>query len=125
MRSAFRMVLLSLSGLGSAVPAWAQDGGWDGWWSMCGNWGMWGIGMMVGMLAFWGLVIAGVVVGIRWLVTQGTSRGGAAPRTGPWRSCATGTLAERSTRRSSTPRRAISPDIGVDTAGTWSREGQA
>jgi putative membrane protein len=82
MRSAFRMVLLSLSGLGSAVPAWAQDGGWDGWWSMCGNWGMWGIGMMVGMLAFWGLVIAGVVVGIRWLVTQGTSRGGAAPSDG-------------------------------------------
>ena len=76
MRSPLRIAVFSLSGLGSAVPAWAQDRGWDGWWSMCGNWGVWGIGMMLVMLAFWGLVTAGVVVAIRWLVTQGTSRGG-------------------------------------------------
>ena len=40
--------------------------------------GIWGIGMILIMLVFWGLVIAGMVVGIRWLVTQGTGRGGAA-----------------------------------------------
>ena len=34
-------------------------------------WGVWGIGMMLIMLLFWGLVIVGVVLGIRWLVTQG------------------------------------------------------
>ncbi len=34
-------------------------------------WGAWGIGMGLLMLVFWGLVIAGIVVGIRWLVTQG------------------------------------------------------
>ena len=32
---------------------------------------MWGIGMMLMMLLFWGLVIVGVVLGIRWLVSQG------------------------------------------------------
>jgi putative membrane protein len=30
-------------------------------------WGAWGIVMMLMMLAFWGFVIAGIVLGIRWL----------------------------------------------------------
>jgi putative membrane protein len=34
-------------------------------------WGAWGIGMGLLMLVFWGLVIAGIVLGIRWLVSQG------------------------------------------------------
>ena len=34
-------------------------------------WGAWGLGMMLMMLLFWVLVIAGLVVGIRWLVSQG------------------------------------------------------
>ncbi|HUF77062.1 MAG TPA: SHOCT domain-containing protein [Longimicrobiales bacterium] len=34
-------------------------------------WGAWGIGMMLLMLVVWGLVIAGLVLGIRWLMTQG------------------------------------------------------
>ena len=37
-------------------------------------WWMWGAGglvMMLMMLVFWGLVIWGIVVGIRWLVRQG------------------------------------------------------
>ena len=33
-------------------------------------WGAWGIGMMLMMLVFWGLLIAGIVVGIRWLTRQ-------------------------------------------------------
>ena len=37
------------------------------WWV----WGAWGALMMLGMLMFWGLVIAGFVFGIRWLVRQG------------------------------------------------------
>ncbi len=36
-------------------------------------WGAWGMGMMVVMLVFWGLVIAGLVVAIRWLVNAGGS----------------------------------------------------
>jgi putative membrane protein len=39
-------------------------------------WGAGGLVMMLMMLVFWGLVIAGLVVGLRWLVGQGrlTSR---------------------------------------------------
>lgn len=38
---------------------------------MWGFWGAWGIGMMFFMLLFWGLVIVGIVLGIRWLINQG------------------------------------------------------
>lgn len=49
-----------------------QGGGYD--WGMHPMWGfggMWGIGMMLFMLLFWGLVIAAIVLGIRWLISQG------------------------------------------------------
>ena len=35
------------------------------------GWGAWGFGMMIMMVLFWGLLIVGVVVGIRWLLGQG------------------------------------------------------
>lgn len=61
--------------------AWAQervsDWGWGihpMWWM----WGAWGIGMMLIMLAFWVLVIIGIVLGIRWLL--GTGQGSAPDR---------------------------------------------
>ncbi len=57
---------------GTPGTAVAQGPGYEwGWWGMHPMWGMWGIGMMVMMLIFWGVVIAGIVLGIRWLVTQG------------------------------------------------------
>lgn len=34
-------------------------------------WGAWGLGMMLMMLVFWGLVITGIVLGIRWLARTG------------------------------------------------------
>jgi len=34
-------------------------------------WGPWGIGMMLMMLVFWGLIIVALVLGIRWLLAQG------------------------------------------------------
>jgi putative membrane protein len=34
-------------------------------------WGVWGAGMMLMMFVFWGVVIVGIVLGIRWLVSQG------------------------------------------------------
>jgi len=52
----------------------AQDRPYDWGWSMhpmWGMWGVWGIGMMLMMLVFWGVVIVGIVLGIRWVVTQG------------------------------------------------------
>ncbi|MBI4246096.1 MAG: SHOCT domain-containing protein [Candidatus Rokubacteria bacterium] len=36
-------------------------------------WGAGGLVMMLMMLLFWGAVIAAVIVGIRWLVRQGSS----------------------------------------------------
>jgi putative membrane protein len=54
------------------ITAWAQERTWEwGWHPMWGMWGAWGLGMMAFMLAFWVLVIAGLVLGIRWLVAQG------------------------------------------------------
>lgn len=50
--------------------AWAQSAPWESW-GMHPMWGMWGIGMLLFMLVFWGLVLAAVVVGIRWLLQQG------------------------------------------------------
>jgi putative membrane protein len=38
---------------------------------MWGIWGAWGIVMMLMMLVFWGAVIVGIVLAIRWLVNQG------------------------------------------------------
>jgi len=34
-------------------------------------WGAWGIGMGLLMLLFWGAVIVGIVLVIRWLISQG------------------------------------------------------
>jgi putative membrane protein len=58
----------------TGAAALVQERGYDWGWGMhpmWGVWGMWGIGMMFFMLLFWGLVIVGVVLGIRWLISQG------------------------------------------------------
>lgn len=47
-----------------------SEWGW-GMHPMSSVWGIWGIGMMLMMTVFWGLVIVGIVLGIRWLVGQG------------------------------------------------------
>lgn len=54
----------------SALPGSAQDRSWDTW-GMHPMWGLWGIGMMLFMFAFWALVIVGLVLGIRWFLGQG------------------------------------------------------
>ena len=64
-----------LSGVSMPVAAWAQaqERPYDFWGMhpMWGMWGAWGFGMMLIMLVFWGLIIVGLVLGIRWLVSQG------------------------------------------------------
>lgn len=74
------MVLLSDIGnwLGAIVDAWglaspvAQGGPYDwGWGTHPMMWGAWGFGMMIMMFLFWVLIIVAVVVGIRWLLSQG------------------------------------------------------
>lgn len=73
----FRAVVSTISVLAMGIPsaAWAQQRPYD-YWGMPYMWGAWGIGMMLMMVVFWGLVIVGLVFGIRWLMTQGK-----APRT--------------------------------------------
>jgi|SRR2546426_11540858 len=68
---------LAFGGLTPAI-AMAQERRYEWAWGMhpmWWMWGAWGILMMLGMLVFWGLVIVGVVFGIRWLVRQGKSSG--------------------------------------------------
>jgi len=69
MRSIAVYVGSVLSVVGIPVAAWAQERPYD--WGMHYMWGATGIGMMLMMLVFLGLVIAALVLGIRWLVTQG------------------------------------------------------
>jgi len=49
----------------------AQERPYDWAWGMHPMWGVWGIAMMLMMLVFWGAVIVGVVLAIRWLAGQG------------------------------------------------------
>lgn len=71
MKRLARSITVLVSALGTPLPAWAQDRPWEGWGMhpMWGVWGLWGIGMMVVMFVFWALVITGIVLGIRWLVS--------------------------------------------------------
>jgi len=55
-----------------------QERGWDWGPGMHPMWwigGAWGLGMLVMMLVFWGLVITGIVLLIRWLVGMGGGSG--------------------------------------------------
>jgi putative membrane protein len=60
------------------APSFAlgQERTWEWQWGMPPMMFMWGAGgivMMLMMLVFWGLVIAGLVLGVRWLAGQGHS----------------------------------------------------
>ncbi len=61
-------------------PGWGMRPMW---------WGTWGFGMMIMVVLFWGLLIVGVIVGIRWLLGQGKE---------PRSDAAIGILRERYTR---------------------------
>jgi putative membrane protein len=66
------------AGVAASGSAWAQERGGDWGWGMHPMpwmWGAWGLGMMLMMLVFWGLVIAGVVLAVRWLTRQGDRSG--------------------------------------------------
>lgn len=68
---------LAVAGLvavaGAPRSGWAQERGGDWGWGMHPMpwmWGAWGLGMLLMMLVFWGLVIAGIVLAVRWLAGQ-------------------------------------------------------
>ena len=72
------------SSLGVLITAWlppgsglAQERAYEWSWGMhpmSWMWGAWGVVMMLMMLVFWGLVIAGIVLGIRWLAKSSEGR---------------------------------------------------
>jgi len=69
MRPMAGVALGLLSGVLIPTMAWAQERPYD--WGMHYMWGATGIGMMLMMILFWGLIIVGLVFGIRWLVAEG------------------------------------------------------
>jgi putative membrane protein len=68
-----RLFRLGLVSLLAPVPALAQAQDWDRWpmHPMWGIWSLWGFAMMAMMLLFWGVVITGIVLGIRWMLSTG------------------------------------------------------
>jgi putative membrane protein len=68
-----------VAGAGAPGVACSQERAFDWSWGMhpmSWMWGAWGLGMMLMMLVFWGVVIAGIVLAIRWLPSAG---GGSRP----------------------------------------------
>ncbi len=64
--------LPSLLVLGKPAVLLAQERMYEWRWEMHPMWwGVWGLGMMFMMLLFWGLIIVGIVLAIRWLLGQG------------------------------------------------------
>ena len=71
MTRAMGMAVAAVAGAAPSALAQAPDRDWSGWapHPMWGMWSVWGLMMMLLMLVFWGLVIAGLAVGLRWLVS--------------------------------------------------------
>ncbi len=71
MTGAMGIAVAALAGATPGALAQGQDRDWSGWapHPMWGMWSLWGLMMMLLMLVFWGLVIAGLAVGLRWLVS--------------------------------------------------------
>src|SRR5918995_1768449 len=72
------LFMIAMSGL---VPGWAvaQERSYDWGWGMHPmGWmgGMWGIGMMFMMLLFWFLVIASLILAVRWFLNDQKERRG-------------------------------------------------
>lgn len=66
------VMVVSLGALSLAPGAASAQGWWDthpmGW-----MWGAWGIGMMLMMVVFWGLLAVGLIAALRWLRTGSRS----------------------------------------------------
>jgi putative membrane protein len=63
-----------LTAIQNSAALLVQERSYEWGWGMHPMWwmgGAWGVGMMFMMLLFWILVIAALVLGIRWLMGQG------------------------------------------------------
>jgi len=68
-----RRLRITVATLIAHAPALAQAQDWERWprHPMWGIWNLWGFAMMAMMLVFSGVVIAGIVLGIRWMLSAG------------------------------------------------------
>lgn len=65
-------MMVAVGPLGFVNDVFAQERYYEWRWQMHPMWwGLWGIGMMLMMFLFWVLVVVGLVVAIRWLVSKG------------------------------------------------------
>lgn len=73
-RIASTAIAVAAAGWVMLGAAWAQQRPYEWEWGrhpMWWMWGAWGLGMMLIMLLFWGVIIVAIVFGIRWLLRQG------------------------------------------------------
>lgn len=71
MRGVWTGALAGLAPWLSPAAVAAQERGYGWGWGMHPMWGVWGLGIGLMMLVFWGVVIVAIVLVIRWLVSQG------------------------------------------------------
>ena len=72
LKSFISRIMVATGTLGFVSDVFAQERYYEWRWQMHPMWwGLWGIGMMLMMFLFWVLVVVGLVVAIRWLISKG------------------------------------------------------
>lgn len=72
MKTLMSRMMVATGTLGVANDLFAQERYYEWRWQIHPMWwGVWGIGMMLMMLLFWVLVVVGLVVAVRWVITKG------------------------------------------------------
>src|SRR3990172_10522443 len=66
MRRVWTWALTGLAPWLLPAAAAAEERGYEWGWGVHPMWGVWGLGIGLMMLGFWGAVIVGIVVGVRW-----------------------------------------------------------
>jgi putative membrane protein len=75
MRKQIFYIALPIYTVVTATELFAQERYYEWRWQLHPMWwGVWGLGMMLLMLLFWVLVIVGLIVGIRWLISGKTAK---------------------------------------------------
>jgi putative membrane protein len=72
MKNLVSRTMVAASSIGFVTDLFAQERYYEWRWQMHPMWwGVWGLAMMLVMFLFWVLVVIGLVVAIRWIITKG------------------------------------------------------